>query len=72
MQHNFNACIYKFNFILFFLILFYQAIDIFVSKNADMVDYRLNEVDWAQIKSYTRILEVGLLSDHLLSNMLRY
>jgi len=38
---------------------FIQAIDIFVSKGPDMSDYRLSANDWAQIKAYTKILEVG-------------
>jgi len=35
-----------------------RAIDIFVSKNPDLSDYRLSAEDWAQIKVYAKILEV--------------
>ena len=49
----------------YFLNIFCQAIDIFVSKNSDLVDYRLNAADWAQIESYIKILEVCLLSGYL-------
>ena len=60
MQYNFSRYVY--NLMVDYFLLseyFIQAIDIFVSKDPDMSDYRLSANDWAQIKVYTKILEVG-------------
>ena len=41
---------------------FKQAIDIFISKDPNMSDYRLSADDWTKIKVYAKILEVCFFS----------
>jgi hypothetical protein len=38
--------------------MFKQAIDIFVSKNPEMSDYKLSANDWAKVQVFAKILEV--------------